>query len=110
MSATPTSDLTQKPQPVMSEKTTNPPEPEAAATNPGPSNRRRLTILAGLLVVVALVTFGVTALLVTIFEHRQEAQRPFVRLEEVDETTTDPVPWGINWPHQFDTYRQSVDI
>ena len=34
--------------------------------------RRRCLLLAGLFAVVALVTFGVTALLVTIFEHRQE--------------------------------------
>ena len=41
--------------------------------------RRRLLLLSGLLAVVAAVTFGVTALLVTIFEHRQEARIPFVR-------------------------------
>jgi nitrite reductase (cytochrome c-552) len=62
-----------------------------------------------LLVIVGLVTFGVAGLLVSIFEHRQEAREPFVRLVEVDEVTTDPVPWGTNWPFQFDTYRRSVD-
>jgi nitrite reductase (cytochrome c-552) len=61
------------------------------------------------LAVVALVTFGVTALLVTIFEHRQEARTPFVRLVEVNEVSTDPVPWGTNWPNQFDGYRRTVD-
>ena len=83
------------------------PDPDIATDRKG---RRKLVMLAALLVVVAFVTFGVTALLVTIFEHRQEAQRPFVRIEDVDETTTDPVPWGVNWPHQFDTYRRSVDV
>jgi nitrite reductase (cytochrome c-552) len=63
-----------------------------------------------LLIVVAGVTFGVTALLVTIFEHRQEARTPFVRVVEVDEGTTDPVPWGKNWPMQFDDYRRTVDV
>lgn len=72
--------------------------------------RRRLLLLSGLLAVVAAVTFGVTALLVTIFEHRQEARTPFVRRVEVNEVTTDPVPWGINWPSQFDTYRRTVDV
>jgi nitrite reductase (cytochrome c-552) len=66
-------------------------------------------LLVGLLVLVSAVTFGVTALLVTIFEHRQEARTPFVRLVEVDEGTTDPVPWGSNWPYQFDGYRRTVD-
>lgn len=76
---------------------------------PDRTPRRRMLLLSILLVIAAIVTFGVTALLVTIFEHRQEALRPFVRLVEVDEVTTDPVPWGTNWPYQFDTYRRSVD-
>ncbi|MCL4202784.1 MAG: ammonia-forming cytochrome c nitrite reductase subunit c552 [Pirellulaceae bacterium] len=70
----------------------------------------RPIFLVALLLAVAVTTFGVTWLLVTIFEHRQEARAPFVRLVEVDETTTDPVPWGINWPLQFDTYRRTVDV
>jgi nitrite reductase (cytochrome c-552) len=73
------------------------------------ARRTRPLFLAMLLVVVAAVTFGVTALLVTIFEHKQEARTPFVRLVEVDETTTDPVPWGVNWASQFDSYRRTVD-
>ncbi len=72
--------------------------------------RRRYVFLALLLLVVAVVTFGVTALLVTIFEHRQEGIRPFVRLVEVNEVSTDPVPWGTNWPSEFDTYRRTVDV
>ncbi|MGE9269677.1 MAG: ammonia-forming cytochrome c nitrite reductase subunit c552 [Verrucomicrobiales bacterium] len=72
-------------------------------------SRRRFLLPAILFAVVALVTFGVTALLVTVFEHQQESQRPFFRVVEVDETSTDPVPWGRNWPNQFDSYRQSVD-
>ena len=74
-----------------------------------PRSRSRILLLSVLTLVVALVTFGVTALLITIFEHRQEARTPFVRLVEVDEVTTDPVPWGINWPFQFDSYRRTVD-
>ncbi len=65
--------------------------------------------MGSLLLVAGLAAFGVTALLVTIFEHRQEARTPFVRLVEVNETSTDPVPWGMNWPHQFDSYRRTVD-
>jgi nitrite reductase (cytochrome c-552) len=76
---------------------------------PAPLRRRLVLLLAVLLVTVGIVTFGVTALLVTIFEHRQEARVPFVRLINVDETTTDPVPWGTNWPFEFDTYRRTVD-
>ncbi len=74
------------------------------------TNRRALLLAAGLMVFVAIVTFGVTALLVTIFEHKQEARTPFVRVVEVDEVSTDPVPWGTNWPYHFDMYRRSVDV
>jgi nitrite reductase (cytochrome c-552) len=73
-----------------------------------PRKPRRWLLLA-LLAAVAVVTFGVTALLVTIFEHRQESRTPFVRLVEVNEVTTDPAPWGTNWPFEFDSYRRTVD-
>ena len=69
----------------------------------GAVRRRRLLLVA------AVATFGVTALLVTIFEHRQEARTPFVRVVLVNELSTDPVPWGMNWPNQFDAYRRTVD-
>jgi len=80
-----------------------------APTHESSAGRRRLVMLSGLLLVVALVTFGVTALLVTIFEHKQEARDPFLRVVEVTEISTDPVPWQANWPHQFDSYRRTVD-
>jgi len=87
-----------------------PPVPPAAAPPEGRPGRRSVWLLVTLVVVVAAVTFGVTALLVTIFEHRQEARTPFQRVVEVDEVSTDPEPWGRNWPYQFDTYRRTVDI
>jgi nitrite reductase (cytochrome c-552) len=84
---------------------------DAGETSPAATRgRRRVLILAALLLIVALVTFGVTALLVTIFEHKQEARTPFVRVVEVNEISTDPVPWEANWPYQFDTYRRTVDV
>jgi nitrite reductase (cytochrome c-552) len=93
--------------------TTPPPGgPDSSSGTPNaPRPRRRLLLILGAAVAVtALVTFGVTALLVTIFEHYQEARTPFVRLVEVTEVSTDPEPWGINWPRQFDTYRRTVDV
>lgn len=70
---------------------------------------RQFWLLVGAMALASIVTFGVTALLVTIFEHRQEARHPFVRLVEVTEVSSDPVPWRMNWPSQFDTYRRTVD-
>jgi len=63
-----------------------------------------------LLFVVAVATLGVTLLLVSIFERKHEARVPFVRVVEVGEVTTDPEPWGMNWPRQFDGYQRTVDV
>ena len=83
----------------------------AAATTPAPKPKRSRgpLLLALLAAVVALATVGVAALLISIFEHKQEGRTPFVRLVDVKETSTDPVPWGANWPSQFDSYRRTVD-
>jgi len=59
--------------------------------------------------VVAFATFGVIALLVNIFERKQEARAPFVKLVEVSEISTDPTPWGLNFPMQYETYLKTVD-
>jgi nitrite reductase (cytochrome c-552) len=70
----------------------------------------RLRLLVLLLVVAAVLTFGVTALLIDIYGRQQEARQPFVRLVEVDEVTTDPEPWGVNWPFQYDSYKRTAEF
>ncbi len=55
--------------------------------------------------VIAAATGGVTALLLNISERKAESREPFVRLVEVDEDTTDPEEWGVNWPRQYDSYK-----
>lgn len=109
--------MTDSPSP---EPTSPAPEPQSAPSAPTtpaapsspagePAAPRRALISGIVLVIVAAMTLGVAGLLVTIIEHREEARRPFVRLVEVDEGTTDPEPWGINWPRQFDGYQRTVD-
>jgi nitrite reductase (cytochrome c-552) len=72
--------------------------------------RRRFWLLMTLLfIVVAGVTAGVTALLVNIFQHKQEARNPFVRVVELTDETVDPVVWGRNFPLQYDGYKKTVD-
>jgi nitrite reductase (cytochrome c-552) len=66
-------------------------------------------ILVTAIVAVAL-TFGVTALLVNIFEHKQEARNPFFRVVEIDDNTVDPAVWGKNFPLQYDGYKRTVDM
>jgi nitrite reductase (cytochrome c-552) len=57
----------------------------------------------------AAATIVVLALLVNIMTRKQEAQTPYQRVVEVTEDTIDPAVWGANWPHQYDSYRRTVD-
>ena len=57
----------------------------------------------------ALAAAGVTALLVNIFERKQEARNPFFRVVELTDETEDPSIWGKNFPLQYDGYRRTVD-
>ena len=57
----------------------------------------------------ALAAAGVTALLVNIFERKQEARTPFFQVVELTDETEDPAVWGRNFPLQYDGYRRTVD-
>jgi nitrite reductase (cytochrome c-552) len=57
----------------------------------------------------ALGVVGVTALLVNIFERKQEARNPFYRVVELTDEIDDPAVWGKNFPLQYDGYRRTVD-
>jgi len=74
-----------------------------------PLGKRGVLYLGILFIATVLSTIAVTALLVNIFSRKQEARTPFVRLVEVNETTTDPEPWGANWPRQYDGYKRTAD-
>jgi nitrite reductase (cytochrome c-552) len=86
-------------------------DPRTLGSNePAPTRERRTRALAVLLALVAVGFFAVLALAMTIVRHREDAQRPFVRLVEVHENMSNPVPWGQNWPRQFDSYKRTVDV
>jgi nitrite reductase (cytochrome c-552) len=70
------------------------------------SNRSKLITLA---VLVAVATFGVTLLLVNIFQRQQEAQHTYFELVKLEENTIDPAVWGKNFPRQYDGYLRTVD-
>ncbi len=61
------------------------------------------------LILTALAAVLVTALLVNIFERKQEARNPFYRVVELDDDTEDPAVWGRNFPLQYDAYLRTVD-
>ena len=67
---------------------------------------RRLVITAA---VTAAVTLGLVALLINIFERKQEARNPFYRVVELTDDIEDPAVWGKNFPQQYDGYKRTVD-
>ena len=69
----------------------------------------RLGMLLLFVAVAALVAAGAAALLVTIYEHKQEAKNPFLRVVELTEDTEDPEVWGRNFPRHYDLYTKTVD-
>jgi nitrite reductase (cytochrome c-552) len=73
------------------------------------SNRRPVGAYIGIAAVVALVTAGATALLVNIFQRKQEAKSTFVKLVEVTENDVDPAKWGVNWPREYDGYKRTSE-
>jgi nitrite reductase (cytochrome c-552) len=58
----------------------------------------------------AAAAVAVAALLVNIFERKQEARNPFHRVVELDDATTDPAVWGKNFPLHYDGYKRTVDM
>lgn len=66
-------------------------------------------MLAGLVLLSALVGTTICFLLVNIFEKKHEAKHPFFKVVEISPTEDDPAVWGKNFPHQYDTYKRTVD-
>jgi nitrite reductase (cytochrome c-552) len=74
-----------------------------------PSRWQRYRSMYAAALLAALATAGVTALLVSIFERKQEARTPFYRVVQLTDDTDDPAIWGMNFPLQYDLYRRTVD-
>ena len=70
--------------------------------------RKNMLFLLLLIAATAAATCGVTALLLSIHTRKMEGLAEYVRLVEVTEDTTDPAPWGVNWPKQYDAYRRTA--
>src|SRR5262249_8734324 len=90
--------------------TATPPLGTAPAAE-GPDMGRWRTWLLPLLAMFGIAGLNVIllALLTNIFERKQEARQPFVRMVEVTEDTMNPKIWSQNWPLQYDSYlRTSV--
>mgnify|MGYP002682653209 CR=1 FL=1 len=86
------------------------PSRNGAQDRTGTRLKRLFRFSAILALVVAVAAFGVTALLVNIFERKQEARNPFFRVVELTDETEDPAVWGKNFPMQYDLYTRTVDM
>jgi nitrite reductase (cytochrome c-552) len=69
--------------------------------------RRRLFYI--IVSAAVLATIVGVALLMNIFERKQEARNPFYRVVELTDETEDPAVWGKNFPLQYDDYKRTVD-
>lgn len=70
--------------------------------------RNRILLLL-VFIGTATATVLITMLLTNIQQRKHEAARPYIRLVEVDEDTTDPEVWGVNWPDQYDLYKRTAE-
>ena len=73
------------------------------------SRRRRRRIFFLIVGAAVLATIVGVALLMNIFERKQEARNPFYRVVELTDDTDDPAVWGKNFPLQYDDYKRTVD-
>src|ERR687897_124327 len=77
--------------------------------NEQPNRKRRSLRFVGLVALVVLATVLGLALLVNIFQRKQEARNPFFRVVELTDDTVDPSIWGKNFPLQYDDYLKTTD-
>ncbi|MEK7270471.1 MAG: ammonia-forming cytochrome c nitrite reductase subunit c552, partial [Planctomycetota bacterium] len=94
------------PEPAPSPAT--PPPSPPPPTPPRPARRGLLLFLAAALAAGA-ATAGILALLLNIFEKKQEARTPFAQVVPITDQTEDPAEWGKNFPHQYDLYLRTAD-
>ncbi|MDZ7344577.1 MAG: ammonia-forming cytochrome c nitrite reductase subunit c552, partial [candidate division KSB1 bacterium] len=68
-----------------------------------------LSRIALIVLVTAFAVVAGLALLINIFERRQEARNPFYLVVTLTDETEDPAIWGKNFPLQYEAYRRTVD-
>ncbi len=72
--------------------------------------RKRGWLRFGIIVGLAAVAVALgLALLMNIFQRKQEARNPFFRVVELTDDTVDPAIWGKNFPLQYDDYLRTID-
>ncbi len=77
--------------------------------NPDPSARNRKLLFVSA-TFAAIAAIAVTALLVNIFEHKEEARNPYVRVVDLNDRVDDPAVWGKQFPMEYDLYKRTADM
>jgi len=72
-------------------------------------NKTSLLTYTALVLLSAVATVAVIALLMNINQRKEEGHSTYVELVPLDESTVDPAIWGKNFPRQYDGYRRTVD-
>jgi nitrite reductase (cytochrome c-552) len=77
--------------------------------NADPASRRNRLLLTSVLA-AAIAVIAVVALLISIFEHKQEARNPYVRVVDLNDQVDDPSIWGKQFPMEYDLYNRTTDM
>ena len=78
-------------------------------TKPARTRRKGLLRFWGVVALAVIATVFGLALLVNIFQRKQEARNPFFKVVELTDDTVDPSVWGKNFPLQYDDYLKTTD-
>ncbi|MCH8614160.1 ammonia-forming cytochrome c nitrite reductase subunit c552 [Arsenicicoccus dermatophilus] len=82
---------------------------QGTGSSGAPWGGRKGLLLGAIVLATALVTIGVVALLLNIFQHKQEAKQTSFAVTQLDDTVVDPAVWGRNFPLQYDMYLKTSD-
>src|SRR5262249_10880678 len=75
----------------------------------GTGRTRSIALFVLAVILCAGAAFAIAALLTNIFQRKQEARNPYVRLVEGTEETAEPAPGGMTWRREFDASRRTAE-
>src|SRR5947209_1025956 len=77
---------------------------------PPPSRKwSRGALYLATILVTAVISAGIVALLMNIVQRKDEAREHFLKVVDMDEDTIDPAIWGRNFPREYDGYLRTAD-
>jgi nitrite reductase (cytochrome c-552) len=79
---------------------------ETNTTAPAKASRKWYVVTV---ILTAIVTYGIVALLMNIRQRKDEAREHYVKLVDLTEDTIDPAEWGKNFPRQYDSYKRTAE-